>query len=59
VACMTNELAQWTGWPLGGVRRIPMLEGTTSAYRQFFLSSILISCSFHSVVAVLGMARAT
>jgi hypothetical protein len=56
---MTNELAQWTGWPLGGVRRIPMLEGTTSAYRQFFLSSILISCSFHSVVAVLGMARAT
>ena len=42
VACMMNDPLQCTGWPSGGVSRMPMLVGTTRAYLQFFFSSIFI-----------------
>jgi hypothetical protein len=37
-----NAPPEWTGWPLGGVMRTPMLVGTTSAYLQFCFSSIFM-----------------
>ena len=40
VACMIRDPAQCTGCPWGAAIRIPILEGTTMAYLQFFLSSI-------------------
>ena len=46
VACMVNRRLQWNGWPASGVRRTPMLVGTSKAYRQFFFSSILTKVSF-------------
>ena len=42
VACIRKVPPTLTGWPAGGVMRIPMLVGTTSAYLQFFFSSIFM-----------------
>jgi hypothetical protein len=42
VTCIRNAPPEWTGCPLGGVMRTPMLVGTTSAYLQFCFSSIFM-----------------
>src|SRR5205809_1087049 len=42
VTCIMNTPPEWTGCPLGGVMRIPMLVGTTREYLQFFFNSIFM-----------------
>src|SRR5262245_19219529 len=42
VTCAMKVPARWTGAPSGGVRRSPMLVGTTRAYLQFCFSSIFM-----------------
>src|SRR3974390_2901780 len=44
--CIRNVPPQCTGWPAGGVMRMPMLVGTTRAYLQFGLREMLIGTSF-------------
>src|SRR6476660_9631036 len=42
VTCIMNGPPEWTGCPLGGVMRTPMLVGTIRAYLQFFFNSMFM-----------------
>ena len=52
VASIVYRWLLWTGWPWSGVRRTPMLVGTTIAQVALLRSCIALSPSFRRMAAL-------